>query len=286
MDLGKMLELFLTTSRDEFSAFREGRGSSLSDVYTYGQLGSIVLRSQLDCHDTLLPRRTFDLKTRASLAIRKDIFHYRVPSIHQEHTWYKIHKKKGIYESFEREYFDMLRTVFLKYSLQARIGHMDGVFVAYHNTEEMFGFEYLPLELMEDNVFGNNIVPQQQFLLSLALVEKLVERVIAQAPKQHLEVVFTAPYKNSCFVYALPLGEGGSPLAWEVSVVSTTNGQWTTQPYLQTADDEWRLYYDIKEIPFVPQEYLRRRKRIDRLFQKKPQPKFSWELKQKLYPDH
>jgi hypothetical protein len=78
MDLGKMLELFLTTKPLEFQAFCEGRGDPVSDVYTYGQLGSIVLRSQLDCHDASLPNRTFDLKTRASLAIRKDLFHYRV----------------------------------------------------------------------------------------------------------------------------------------------------------------------------------------------------------------
>jgi hypothetical protein len=161
---------------------------------------------------------------------------------------------------------------------------MDGVFVAYHNTEELFGFEYLPLEIMEDNVFGNNIVPQQQFLLSLSLLEKLMDRVISRVSKQNVELVFTAPYKHTCFLYALPLEQRGTPWAWQVSVVSTTNGDLTTQPYLQTADDEWRLYYDIKEIPFVPQDYLRRRKRIERLFQKKPAPKFSWELKQKLYP--
>lgn len=30
-------------------------------------------------------------------------------------------------------------------SFQARIGDMDGIFVAYHNTARVFGFQYLPL---------------------------------------------------------------------------------------------------------------------------------------------
>lgn len=56
-------------------------------------------------------------------------------------------------------YYDLVRSGMLKYrcvalrtgnvadhpSLQARIGNMDGIFVAYHNTRRMFGFQYLPL---------------------------------------------------------------------------------------------------------------------------------------------
>jgi hypothetical protein len=29
--------------------------------------------------------------------------------------------------------------------MQVRIGDMDGIFLAYHNTARMFGFQYLPL---------------------------------------------------------------------------------------------------------------------------------------------
>jgi hypothetical protein len=31
---------------------------------------------------------------------------------------------------------------------------MDGVLVAYHNTARMFGFQYIPLEEMEERLFG------------------------------------------------------------------------------------------------------------------------------------
>jgi hypothetical protein len=40
--------------------------------------------------------------------------------------------------------FNELR-VRLMISLQARIGGMDGIFVAYHNTKRLTGFQYLPM---------------------------------------------------------------------------------------------------------------------------------------------
>jgi len=75
-------------------------------------------------------------------------------------------------ESFEREYYDLIRSAFLKYryenlnssnqmnsnlfSFQVRIGNMDGVIVAYHNTARMFGFQYIPLQEMDEALFGLN----------------------------------------------------------------------------------------------------------------------------------
>ena len=44
-----------------------------------------------------------------------------------------------------RRFYDMTRSAFLKYSMQVRIGNMDGIFVAYHNTARIFGFQYISL---------------------------------------------------------------------------------------------------------------------------------------------
>lgn len=41
----------------------------------------------------------------------------------------------------------MTRSAFLKYSMQVRIGNMDGIFVAYHNTARIFGFQYISLSV-------------------------------------------------------------------------------------------------------------------------------------------
>ena len=40
-------------------------------------------------------------------------------------------------------------------SFQVRIGGMDGIFVAYHNTAELFGFQYISQETMDDVLYGN-----------------------------------------------------------------------------------------------------------------------------------
>ena len=42
-------------------------------------------------------------------------------------------------------YFDLIKSAMLKFTMQVRIGMMDGIFVAYHNTDRIFGFQYLPL---------------------------------------------------------------------------------------------------------------------------------------------
>ena len=68
------------------------------------------MRSQLDCHDSRLPGTgVFDIKTRAVLPIRMDILNY------EENSGYQIRSQYGIMESFEREYYDLIRSGFLKY---------------------------------------------------------------------------------------------------------------------------------------------------------------------------
>lgn len=49
----------------------------ISTVLPY-QFGNFLLRSQLDCQDPRLPRRTFDLKTRAAIPVRLDLNNYQV----------------------------------------------------------------------------------------------------------------------------------------------------------------------------------------------------------------
>lgn len=41
------------------------------------QANKILMRSQLDCFDSRLPRKTFDIKTRAVVAVRMDVLNYR-----------------------------------------------------------------------------------------------------------------------------------------------------------------------------------------------------------------
>ncbi len=53
---------------------------------------------------------------------------------------YPINNKRGRISSFEREYYDLIRGGFIKYAFQLKIGNMDGAFISYHNTKNIYGF--------------------------------------------------------------------------------------------------------------------------------------------------
>jgi len=44
---------------------------------------------------------------------------------------------------------------------------MDGAFIAYHNTQEIFGFEYIKLKEMERRIFGNDYYANASFMVKI-----------------------------------------------------------------------------------------------------------------------
>ncbi|KAJ2594613.1 hypothetical protein GGF39_004145, partial [Coemansia sp. RSA 1721] len=186
--LGKSMEKLLTASPKEFEKYKKQNSWKVKEIpeenYHYTRFGEFVLRSQLDCRDDRLPRKTFDLKTRGSLAIRMDIQNYDISK------GYQIKTMKGRLQSFEREYYDMVRSAFLKYNFQTRIGNMDGIFVAYHNTARMFGFQYIPRREMDDVIFGNEATGNKAFKSVLILLGQLLRTITDQFPKQDIRVTF------------------------------------------------------------------------------------------------
>lgn len=166
--MGHCLETLLTTNEEDFIKYTNtysqqeesessesiiDQGKKESNVYNYSSFGDFLMRSQLDCYDERLPGNgTFDLKTRAVCAIRYDIGN---PDL--ENNTYQVWKLKGNFESFEREFNDLIRTgTLLKYAFQAKIGQMDGIFIAYHNINSFFGFQYLPLSEIENVFYSHN----------------------------------------------------------------------------------------------------------------------------------
>jgi hypothetical protein len=186
--LGHVMERFLTLSDEEFKLLIGSPSDSdkpeEQNSYVFSKMGNIGIRAQLDCHHPKLPNQVFDLKTRATMPIRYDLAHYKT------HTQYRITKLSGLFSSFEREYVDMLRAIFLKYSLQVRMGHMDGIFVAYHNTKEMFGFEYISLADLDLNVFGQTKKAEESFSHAVAAFTQLLDVIVRDSPAQSLNVTF------------------------------------------------------------------------------------------------
>ncbi|GAA5861279.1 hypothetical protein JCM3774_002252 [Rhodotorula dairenensis] len=191
-DYGHLMEKLLTTEAGEFKRFLHGAedpAPSEADhrqAYHYSLTDRMVLRSQLDATNDHLPNKTFDLKTRGTVAIRQDRLNY------EESAGYTIDRLQGEWESFEREYYDLIRSAFLKYQFQARIGGMDGIFVAYHSTARFFGFQYLPISVMDEALFGTSETGEQVFRLALGTLERVLDEAIKCYPEQSVNVTWAA----------------------------------------------------------------------------------------------
>ncbi|KAK8066965.1 mRNA degradation protein [Apiospora hydei] len=212
--LGKSMEKLLTLSKEDYERYRTVNSDQISEeernadeAYHYTGLKDFMMRSQLDAHDPRIPGTgMFDLKTRAVISIRMDAegFH--------KGLGYEIRNRFGDWESFEREYYDMIRSAFLKYSLQVRMGRMDGIFVAFHNTQRIFGFQYIPLPEMDLSLHGTSdtTLGDKEFKLSLGLLNEIMDRATKKFPEQSLRLHFeTRPSEVAPFMYvfAKPVGD-------------------------------------------------------------------------------
>ncbi|KAK7520823.1 mitochondrial protein Pet127-domain-containing protein [Phyllosticta citriasiana] len=223
--LGKSLEKLLTLPKEEYERYRVSNPNQISkeerdqpESYHYTSMGDILMRSQLDAQDSRLPGTgMYDLKTRAVVSIRMDVDSW------DKNTGYQIKQDLGKFESYEREYYDMMRSMMLKYSLQARMGRMDGIFVAYHNIERIFGFQYISLEEMDRGLHGTTEgrhVGDQEFRLSVGLLNKVLREAIQKFPETSLRIHFetrdsqTSPWM---YIFAEPMSED------EVQAIQDTN---------------------------------------------------------------
>lgn len=213
MALGQSLEKLLTLPTDVFERFRKSdpRGVPKEErdapqSYHYSKQGKILMRSQLDAHDPRLPGSgVFDLKTRAVLPIRMSAREY------EDMTGYQILSENGLYESYEREFYDMFRSTFLKYSLQVRMGRMEGIFIAYHNIEEIFGFQFMNVSDMDKVLHGQEdpCLGDQEFRASLHIVHDILDQATAEFPEKSIRLHFDtrAGVVPMMYIFAEPMEE-------------------------------------------------------------------------------
>jgi hypothetical protein len=213
MSLGRSMEKLLTLEKDDFERYRKSNQAEFSaeersapESYHYSEMGKFLMRSQLDAHDPRLPGTgMFDLKTRAVVSIRMNT------SRHEEGLGYQIRHRFGGWESYEREFFDMIRSAFLKYSLQVRMGRMDGIFVAFHNVERIFGFQYVSLPELDLHLHGQSdtTLGDQEFKISLSMLEEVFERATKIYPEQSLRFHFETRNTTTplMYIFAEPVNE-------------------------------------------------------------------------------
>ncbi|GAB1742757.1 hypothetical protein NU219Hw_g8469t1 [Hortaea werneckii] len=213
MMLGKSMEKLLTLPKEQYERYRKGSKNPILDAekdeaesYEYTTMGNFLMRSQLDAYDSRLPGQgTFDLKTRAVVSIRMDAEDYG------KMLGYEIHTLQGNFESYEREYYDMLRSTMLKYMLQARMGRMDGIFVAYHNIERIFGFQYLPISEMDRALHGQveRCLGDQEFKASVRMMDEVLQKATDAFPGKSLRLYFETAESpmTMMWVFAEPMEE-------------------------------------------------------------------------------
>ncbi|ERF69288.1 hypothetical protein EPUS_03992 [Endocarpon pusillum Z07020] len=215
MSLGKSMEKLLTQEPQDFERYRKTSETKVPEeercapeAYQYTHAGDFLMRAQLDACDPRLPGTgTFDLKTRAVASIRHNV------KQHEEGFGYQIKTRFGNWESYEREYFDMMRSAFLKYSLQVRLGRMDGIFVAFHNVERIFGFQYVSLPEMDMALHGqyDTSLGDKEFKLSVELLNRILNYITERFPKRSLRLQFETrdPATRGAFmhIFAEPMDE-------------------------------------------------------------------------------
>ncbi|KAK6350730.1 hypothetical protein TWF718_003915 [Orbilia javanica] len=201
--LGRSMEKMLTLPPEVFQKYHKSASHEIPEEvknarerYHYTGFGDLLFRSQLDAHDDRLPGTgVFDLKTRGVISIRMNAAE---PAV----GWgYQIKTADGQFESFEREYYDLIRSAFMKYSLQVRMGRMDGCFVAYHNTKRIFGFQYISIDEMDEALHGTPEIGDQEFKLSLKLLNEALNRATEKYPGQSLRLWFETRESAMPFLY-------------------------------------------------------------------------------------
>jgi hypothetical protein len=174
------------------------------------QSSKFIMRSQLDCYDHRLPGTgVFDLKTRACIAIRRDRLNWEAIQsssvvfdcssmafrkmlvtklsssmenlrVSNENTMISFVQHFSSFSKFISAY--LINNFEYMSRFQVRIGNMDGVFVAYHNTEKFFGFQYIPLTEMDERLFGSSLVGNRVFEKCVGLLEALADEIVGSFP--------------------------------------------------------------------------------------------------------
>jgi hypothetical protein len=223
----------------------------------------LLLRSQLDCHDNRLPNKSFDLKTRATLPIRMDVRNYR------DYLSYRLHRSFGLYESFEREFFDLCRSALLKYNFQVRIGDMDGIMIAFHNTAELFGFQYLTRAEMDEILYGNVVTGDAVFKMILQVYEQVLLAITSEyADNEPVRLTFALTKDASKLnIFSESVCEDSASSSnfsqYSLSVSNFINGFRHSDITLDsTGLDEWRLECNLQQQKPNLAEFESARKRV------------------------
>jgi hypothetical protein len=114
-----------------------------------------------------------------------------------EYTDYEINQQRGLFSSYEREYYDLIRGAFLKWAFQLRIGRMEGAFVAYHNIRHVQGFEYITSKEIDRRVFGSTTYADTIFIVGSRLLTTILNQLFHVLKDEDWESLKVGAYAQS-----------------------------------------------------------------------------------------
>ncbi|KAI9209810.1 mitochondrial protein Pet127-domain-containing protein [Polychytrium aggregatum] len=205
---GHVMEALLTNSIRNLEALKrtsdETRVTDIDEsrLYHFVEMENFLMRSQIDCWDSHLPRQKLDIKARALEPIRLD------PDNYKAYLHHKLVNLTGTQSSFEFERFQCARSTMLKYMFQSRIGDMDGVIICYHNIEKIFGFEYLSRKQMSEYLCGSEGMMEQIFVILVKLIDRILRQLVRNSPKKSFQIGFSfAPRSNKLTIFRSPIND-------------------------------------------------------------------------------
>ena len=67
---------------------------------------------------------------------------------------------------------------------------MDGIFVAYHNTRKIFGFQYISREEMDVRLFGSSHMANESFRNVLVMFQAVLDEATQKYPNQVMPLYY------------------------------------------------------------------------------------------------
>lgn len=102
---------------------------------------------------------------------------------------------------------------------------MDGVLLAYHNTSRLFGFQYVPLQEMDERIFGS--LPgtgDKVFAKCVSLMEIIADEITLCFPNQSVNATFeTEDGNGNLNIWVEPLEWEGNHQPIKQLVVTSTS---------------------------------------------------------------
>lgn len=85
----------------------------------------------------------------------------------------------------------------MKYGFQLKIGRMDGAFIAYHNTKEIFGFEYVKTSEIMQRIFGSELASDAIFMICSRILTEILDKIIADLKQKGFKMLKVGFYANN-----------------------------------------------------------------------------------------